>query len=174
MSIYTRTGDLGETDSLGGPRVAKDSSRPEVCGAMDELDAWLGLARCETLPGGVGDLLEQIQGRMVALRAELADATAARSYAGAIGPGDVKLIEQAIDQYNSMLPPLHAFLVPGGARGAALLHVARTVCRRAERRLVTLARAEPQAVSAAMLAYINRLGDLLFVLARAANANCLR
>jgi cob(I)alamin adenosyltransferase len=169
MKIYTRKGDLGETDLLGGPRVRKDSPRTEACGALDELDAFLGLARCEPLPDGVAELLEQIQRRMLHLRAELASVAATGIEFRIVDSSDVEAIERAIDRYDAELPPLHNFIVPGGTRGSAVLHVARTVSRRAERRLVTLAALEPQAVSPALMAYVNRLSDLLFVLARAAN-----
>jgi cob(I)alamin adenosyltransferase len=169
MAIYTRTGDRGETDLLGGPRVRKDSPRSEACGELDELDAFLGLARCEPLPDGAGELLEQIQRRLLHLRAELVSVTPTGIDFRIADARDAETIEQAIDRYDAELPPLHAFVVPGGTRGAAVLHVARTVCRRAERRLVTLAGIEPQVVSPALLAYVNRLSDLLFVLARAAN-----
>jgi cob(I)alamin adenosyltransferase len=170
MTIYTRTGDRGETDLLGGPRVPKDTARLEVCGDLDELDAWLGLARCEPLPAGAAALLEQIERRMVAVRAELATAPPALPGAAAVGSRDVAAIEQAIDRYEAKLDPLEAFILPGGSRAAAILHLARAVCRRAERRLVSLLRGEPAAVSPPLLAYVNRLSDLLFVLARAANA----
>ena len=154
---------------MGGPRVGKDSLRLEVCGALDELDAYLGMARCETLPEGVAQLLEQIQRRMIDLRAELVDVTPTGITFRVVDASEVEAFERAIDRYDADLPPLHAFIVLGGTRGSAVLHVARTVCRRAERRLVTLARTEPQVVSPAMMTYINRLSDLLFVLARAAN-----
>ena len=168
MTIYTRTGDQGETDLLEGGRVHKDAVRLEVCGAMDELDAWLGLVRCEPLPQGAAVLLERIQRRMVDLRAGLVAVPVV--FAAAIVSGDVEAIEQAIDRYDAQLEPLGTFILPAGSRAAATLHVARAVCRRAERRLVSLARAEPAAVSPVLLAYINRLSDLLFVLARSANA----
>ena len=187
MTIYTRTGDQGETDLLHGGRVPKDAARLEVCGAFDELDAWLGLARCEPLPEGAAALLERIQCRMVDLRAALATVSPERGHparqlrpgrprstappvASAITSHDVEALEQAIDRYDAPLPPLETFILPAGSRAAATLQVARAVCRRGERRLVSLARAEPAAVAPALLAYVNRLSDLLFVLARSANA----
>ncbi|MCE5266950.1 MAG: cob(I)yrinic acid a,c-diamide adenosyltransferase [Planctomycetaceae bacterium] len=168
MTIYTRTGDRGETDLLDGPRVPKDTVRLEACGDLDELDAWLGLARCEKLPDGAAAILERIQRRLVDLRAEL---VSAKSEAGEAQCSEVAALEQAIDCYEANLAPLEEFILPGGSRAAATLHVARAVCRRAERRLVTLTRTEPAAVSSRCLAYINRLSDLLFVLARAANGH---
>ena len=111
------------------------------------MDAWLGLARCEPLPAGAAALLEPIGRRMVDVRAELATVPPAQ-YAAAVAPADVAAIEQAIDRYQAKLDPLEAFILPGGCRAAAVLHLARAVCRRAERRLVSLGRAEPPAVSA--------------------------
>jgi len=169
MTIYTRTGDQGETDLLRGGRVPKDAARLEVCGAFDELDAWLGLVRCEPLPEDAAALLERIQCRMVDLRAALATVSSAQSTA-VITSKDVEALERAIDRYDATLAPLETFILPAGSRAAATLQVARAVCRRAERRLVSLARAEPGAVAPALLAYVNRLSDLLFVLARSANA----
>jgi cob(I)alamin adenosyltransferase len=171
MAIYTRNGDRGETDLLSGPRVAKDTARLEVCGDLDELDAWLGLARCEMLPEGVDPLLEGLQRRLVRLRTELATVGDIASGSAELCSTDVEQIEQAIDRYDGHLEPLDTFILPGGSRPAAVLHVARAVCRRAERRLVSLLRAEPRAVSPAFLCYVNRLSDLLYVLARAANGH---
>ncbi|MEN6451514.1 MAG: cob(I)yrinic acid a,c-diamide adenosyltransferase [Thermoguttaceae bacterium] len=168
MAIYTRTGDEGDTDLLDGPRVPKDAARLEACGDLDELDAWLGLVRCEPLPDGAAALLEAIQRRIVFLRADLVTTMASRGVAPC--SCDAASIERAIDRYEAALKPLEAFILPGGCRAAATLHLARAVCRRAERRLVTLARLESTAVSPSCLAYVNRLSDLLFVLARAANA----
>lgn len=169
MNIYTRTGDNGETDLLSGPRVPKDTARLEACGDLDELDALLGAVRCEQLPEGVAVLLEEIQQRMVPFRAELIASSSAKR-GEAVGPAEIERLEREIDRLNGSLEPLTTFIVPGGSRAAAALHVARAVCRRAERRLVALARAEPSCVSPSLLAYINRLSDLLFVLARYTNA----
>jgi cob(I)alamin adenosyltransferase len=171
MSVYTRTGDNGETDLLGDGRVPKDTARLEVCGPLDELNCWLGLARCESLPHQLALLLEQIQRRLFDIGAELVTVGAARSGAAGISPDDVLSLEQAIDRYESKLASLDTFILPVGSRAAGLLHLARAVCRRAERRLVSLARAEPEAVSGHLLAYLNRLSDLLFVLARTTNGH---
>ena len=171
MPIYTRSGDRGETDLLGGPRVPKDAARIEACGDLDELDTWLGLARCESLPDGVDPVLERIQRRLVGLRAEVASVGSAPSGSAQLNADDVAEIERAIDRYDGHLEPLDTFILPGGSRPAAVLHVARAVCRRAERRLVPLHRSEPAAVSPASLSYVNRLSDLLYVLARAANGH---
>lgn len=166
MSIYTRQGDRGETELLDAGRVWKDSPRVEACGELDELDAALGLARCETLPPTAAELLERVQRRLVELRAELMCRASNRALEL---DADTALLEQAIDRFQSCLKPLETFIVPGGSRAAAVLHLARAICRRAERRVVALMRAEPEAVAPPILAYVNRLSDLLFVLARAAN-----
>jgi cob(I)alamin adenosyltransferase len=171
MSVYTRTGDDGKTDLLGGDRVPKDAARLEVCGPLDELNCWLGLARCEPLPGDIAALLERIQRRLFDAGAELVTVTANRVNSGSIGSSDVQSLEQAIDRYEAKLDSLDTFILPAGSRAAAVLHLARAVCRRAERRLVFLAGVEPEAVSADLSAYVNRLSDLLFVLARTANGH---
>jgi cob(I)alamin adenosyltransferase len=171
MSVYTRTGDDGETDLLGDGRVPKDAARLEVCGPLDELNCWLGLVRCEPLPAAVAALIEQIQRRLFDVGAELASVGASRAMLPGIASDDVRSLEEAIDRCEAKLDPLGTFILPGGSRAAALLHLARAVCRRAERRMVSLAQGEPGAVSADLLAYINRLSDLLFVLARTANGH---
>jgi cob(I)alamin adenosyltransferase len=169
MPIYTRTGDRGETDLLGGVRVSKDALLLEVCGTLDEFSSLLGLARCEPLPDGAAPLLEQVQRRLFDVGGELVAAEAGHA-ANGVGPRDVAAIEELIDAYEKRLKSLGTFILPAGNRSAATLHVARAVCRRAERRLVSLALCKPAAVSPDLLPYMNRLGDLLYVLARAANA----
>jgi cob(I)alamin adenosyltransferase len=171
MSVYTRSGDDGETDLLGDGRVPKDAARLEVCGPLDELNCWLGLVRCEPLPAEIASLLEQIQRRLFDVSTELVTVATGPAKSAGIVSGDVRSLEQAIDHYEAKLDSLRSFILPGGSRAAALLHLARAVCRRAERRLVSLSRREPGAVSADLSAYINRLSDLLFVLARAANGH---
>lgn len=170
MTIYTRTGDQGETDLLGGVRVPKDVELIEACGTLDELSAWLGLCRCEQLPEEVAQLLEQIQRRLFDVGAELFRAGSNRPGPAVIGMQDIAAMEQAIDRHEANLESTGGFLLPGGSRTAASLHVARAVCRRAERRLVSFARSQPQAVPSNSVAYMNRLSDLLYVLAREANA----
>jgi cob(I)alamin adenosyltransferase len=170
MTIYTRTGDLGQSDLLGSVRVPKDAAVLEVCGDLDELNAWLGLARCEPLPTATATLLEQLQHRLFQLGAELVAVASGQTAPTAVGPPDVAALEQTIDRYEAALPSAGTFVLPAGSRTAAVLHVARAVCRRTERRLVSLLRAQPQAASSSLLSYINRLSDLLHVLARAANA----
>lgn len=157
--IYTRTGDAGTTGLGDGSRVAKDAPRIAALGDADELNALLGMLLCEELPDEVRTLLTDIQHDLFDLGGELSV------------PGGTFLketqparLEAAIDRFNADLEPLKEFILPGGTRAAALAHLARTVCRRAERSVVALAHAEQ--VSATARQYLNRLSDLLFVLAR--------
>jgi len=172
MKIYTRKGDQGETETLGGGRVPKDALRPEACGALDELNALLGLARAGELGewADVDGLLKRVQGEIFEAGAELAATDPAERGLRTIGPVHTRALEESIDRFEETLKPLDRFILPGGSNAAALLHLGRTVCRRAERRVVTLARTAPEPISPDLLVYLNRLGDLLFVLARLANA----
>lgn len=168
--IYTRTGDKGQTGLLDSSRVSKDSPRVGAYGDVDELSAVLGLARAETRDRATQDLLRQVQRDLFAVGAQLADPKArvgARKAKAALAPLLVEQLEKAIDAYDGALPALSLFILPGGARAAAALHLARTVCRRAERTVVALARRH--AVDPLIVPYLNRLSDLLFVLARHAN-----
>jgi cob(I)alamin adenosyltransferase len=169
MKIYTKTGDSGETGLFAGPRVTKDNPRIEAYGTVDELNALLGWVRAEEVPAAMDELLERIQSDLFAVGAELATIDPAAHGMNLVDEKRVNALEEAIDEYESQLAPLTQFILPGGTRAAAALHVARGVCRRAERRVVTLAQSEPQ-VSSRIVRYLNRLGDLLFVLARAANS----
>jgi cob(I)alamin adenosyltransferase len=170
MKIYTKAGDRGETGLLGGERVWKDTPRLEVCGSLDELNALLGLVGAEhALPAEIGDLLTRIQNMLFNAGSQVAAVPPAAAKALLIGESNIEQLESAIDRFETELPPLAHFILPGGCRAAALLHVARTVCRRAERRLVTLSNAEPGGVDRRLLMFLNRLSDLLFVLARLAN-----
>jgi cob(I)alamin adenosyltransferase len=167
--IYTRTGDEGETSLLGGRRVRKNDLRIEAIGSVDEVNAGLGVVRVELSRSGISfDGLDQeigeIQHRLFDLGAELAAASAS---VGALGEAHVAQLESLIDFYEAQLEPLRAFILPGGSPAASQLHVARCDCRRCERRLVELASVEP--VRGEVSQYINRLSDLLFVLARAVN-----
>ena len=166
MKIYTRTGDLGETALFGGPRVGKDMARIEALGTVDELNAVLGVVRAEELSDDVNRILERIQRELVDVGAELASPDPVKQGTRKIDQGDVSALEAEIDRFEKSLEPLDEFIPPGGSRVAALLHLARTVCRRAERRLVTLVRHSQEETSLRLLAYLNRLSDLLFVLAR--------
>lgn len=170
MKIYTRAGDGGQTELPGGVPVAKDIARLEAVGSVDELNALLGLARSEALPKGVDRLLQRLQHELFELAAELAVAVPAAHDNRTLGLAHVRALEEAIDRYSERLKPLGEFILPGGSRAAAALHVARTVCRRAERRLVTLIRQDEPESMPNLTAYLNRLSDLLFVLARAVNA----
>jgi cob(I)alamin adenosyltransferase len=169
LKIYTRTGDDGTTGLLGPGRHAKDSPRVDAYGQVDELNAALGVARATGLPESVDGLASAIQHDLFALGAALADPDPAGRFHGAIGVERVAALERAIDDHEAALPPLTQFILPGGTPGAAALHLARTVCRRAERAVVALASLDSEHVPPEIVAYLNRLGDLLFVLARAAN-----
>ncbi len=157
--IYTRTGDAGSTGLGDGTRTGKDSPRIAALGDVDELNSLLGVILCEHLPAEVRELLLSIQHDLFDLGGELAVPGGAFLKAG-----QPARLETAIDRYNGELSPLKEFILPGGSRAAALIHLARTVCRRAERSLVSLAAVEP--VSEAARQYLNRLSDLLFVLGR--------
>lgn len=169
MKIYTKTGDTGETGLYGGPRVRKDDPRIEACGAVDELNAVLGLARCEPLPPEVEKTLAAVQNELFAVGAELASPDPIKAGTAWIDEPHVVALEQAIDALETHLPALRQFILPAGNRGACTIHVARGVCRRAERRLVALAHEEGIQISDRLIRYLNRLGDYLFVAARAVN-----
>jgi cob(I)alamin adenosyltransferase len=169
VKIYTRTGDAGDTGLFDGTRVSKADPRVDAYGDVDELNAWLGLVRAAGVPDDIGDLLTAIQRDLFAVGAVLADPRrriAARVTKAAIDASDTGRLEQAIDRFEAELPPLRRFIVAGGAGAGAALHVARTVCRRAERKIVGLGH---ESVGTDVLTYVNRLSDLLFVLARAVN-----
>jgi cob(I)alamin adenosyltransferase len=168
LKIYTRTGDAGETSLFDGTRVQKSEPLVDAYGEVDELNACLGLARASGADPEVDAELVRIQRDLFALGAQLADPgekLAARVTKAVLGDDDVARLEQAIDRFEAGLPPLRRFILAGGSPAGAALHVARAVCRRAERRMVAL---EP-AVDGVLLRYINRLSDLLFVLARSVN-----
>ena len=150
MKIYTKTGDKGTTSLVGGTRVPKTHIRLEAYGTVDELNSNLGLLITYLLDGKDKDFLQQVQDRLFAISSE-----------------QVEMVEREIDRLDTLLPPLSAFILPGGSRGAALCHVCRTVCRRAERRILALA--EQVEISSELLAYVNRLSDYLFVLSRKMN-----
>jgi len=168
MKIYTRTGDDGTTGILGPGRVRKDDPRVEACGSVDELNAALGVARSLDAGGWVAAELETLQARLFAMGAELAATTPVPlASLERIGDADVKALETHIDRLENELPPLVNFVLPAGHVVAAQLHLARAVCRRAERRVVALHEAAP--VEPRLLRFLNRLGDLLFVMARWCN-----
>lgn len=169
MKIYTKTGDRGETGLFGGDRVPKHHERVETYGEVDELNSVLGLARTESTGDDVDALLARIQSELFDLGAELATAPDKidRLLAPPIADAEITALEHAIDRADEELAPLSSFVLPGGTRAAALLHVGRCVCRRAERRAVALSSRE--SVRPEVVRYLNRLSDLLFTLARLAN-----
>ena len=169
MKIYTKTGDQGLTGLLGGARVPKSDPRVSAYGDVDEANAAIGAAAAHA-DAGVARLLGGIQKDLFAIGARLADPThkvAARRAKAAVTAAQVRKLERAIDARERELPTLRAFVLPGGRPSAAFLHLARTVVRRAERSVVALAR--DTAVEPGIVVYLNRLSDLLFVLARHAN-----
>jgi cob(I)alamin adenosyltransferase len=167
--IYTKTGDDGTTGLLGSGRLPKDHVRIAAYGTVDELNAALGVARAFG-PDPAGDaLLARLQDELFAAGAALADPDPAGRFHNAIGLEHVSNLEAAIDALDAELPLLQQFVLPAGTRAAAQIHLARTICRRAERETVHLARVPGERVAPALLVYLNRLSDLLFVLARAVN-----
>ena len=173
MRIYTKTGDTGETGLLGGGRVPKDHLRVTAYGEVDELNACIGLALALEPRGFARELLEQVQRDLFHVGAELAVLDAARLdqvlREPRIGPERVAALERAIDRHETEVPPLEQFILPGGVPKGAALHLARTVCRRAERAVVRLQREHEAGRASSVIPYLNRLSDLLFVLARVAN-----
>jgi cob(I)alamin adenosyltransferase len=169
MRIYTKTGDDGQTGLVGGTRVGKDDPRVDCYGTVDELNACLGLVAAEGVAEDIALLISKFQRTLFVLGSELATSPEKASSVNleTISPEDALELEAAIDQFNAELPELRNFILPGGRKTAAALHYARTVCRRAERRVIALSRVSP--VSNAIVVYLNRLGDLLFVLARVEN-----
>lgn len=165
MKIYTRTGDAGTTGLWGGQRVAKDSLRVEAYGTVDECNAAIGVARTTKLDPALDGLLAQIQNQLFIVGADLASPVA--TAIDRIGPFEIELLEAAIDRFEQELEPLRQFILPGGSSAAAFLHLARTICRRAERCVVSLDAADE--VNPDVLIYLNRLSDFLFVVARIAN-----
>ncbi|HUO45099.1 MAG TPA: cob(I)yrinic acid a,c-diamide adenosyltransferase [Burkholderiales bacterium] len=160
--IVTRTGDDGTTGLADGTRLPKNAPRVAAIGAVDELNSVLGLLLCEGMPADVRDCLIGVQHDLFDLGGELS--LPGRTL---LTDAHVARLEQAVEHHNADLPPLREFILPGGARAAALAHVARTVCRRAEREIVALSQSKP--VAPALLQYLNRLSDLLFVQARVLN-----
>jgi cob(I)alamin adenosyltransferase len=169
--LYTRAGDKGQTSLFGGQRVPKDHLRVAAYGELDELNAALGVATASLRQRRVVNLLQSIQNELFDIGAELAgQGQAQRSHGGdayRLAEERVAQLEGWIDEYDPRVPPLKIFILPSGSRGASLLHLARTVCRRAERATVRLATGEE--VNPHVLAYVNRLSDLLFALARYVN-----
>jgi cob(I)alamin adenosyltransferase len=169
MKIYTKTGDGGETSLFGGGRVPKDDARVEAYGAVDELNAAIGLARSLSPVPEIDAELARIQAELFAVGAELATPHDARAHGGLPGVRGTwaESLERQMDRWDEELPPLTAFVLPGGSPVAAALHVARATCRRAERRAVALSHLTH--IDPTVVIYLNRLSDFLFEAARAAN-----
>ena len=157
--IYTRTGDDGSTGLAGGERVPKDHPRIEAIGSVDELNSAVGVLRAAQTGAAIDPVLEGVQHRLFDLGGELA-----MSDVVLVPPGRTVELEQQLDRFNADLPPLAEFVLPAGSEAAARCHLARAICRLAERDLLRLSRQQP--VNPAALTYLNRLSDLLFVLAR--------
>jgi cob(I)alamin adenosyltransferase len=171
VKIYTKTGDQGETGLFDGTRVPKDHPRVAAYGEVDELNAVLGAARAFLDDREIGEILISIQQDLFAVGAQLADpkfGEKKRKEKAQLSEARVKELEAIIDRCEEELPPLKRFILPGGGETGALLHLSRTVCRRAERRIVAL-KDQGIAVPPILVMYMNRLSDLLFVLARLAN-----
>lgn len=169
MKIYTKTGDTGETSLFDNTRVSKADARVDAYGEVDELNACLGVARAGGVDDEIGALIDSLQKDLFALGARLADPTvriATRIEKVVIGRDAVERLELTIDRLEATLPPLRRFILPGGSPAGAALHLARTICRRAERRVIALGSG---AVDPILLVYMNRLSDLLFVMARFVN-----
>lgn len=169
VKIYTKTGDAGETSLFDQTRVSKANARVDAYGEVDELNACLGLARAAGLDPDIAAILEAIQRDLFAAGSRLADPSARiadRVTKAAVGEADIERLERTIDLLEAEVPALRRFILPSGSPAGATLHVARTVCRRAERRVVGLG---SDAVEPNVVIYLNRLSDLLFVMARAVN-----
>jgi cob(I)alamin adenosyltransferase len=169
VKIYTRTGDTGDTSLFDGSRVRKSDPRVAAYGDIDELNAWLGLIRANGTDADIAEMVVRIQRDLFALGARLADPAhriAERVTKAAVSADDVARLEGWIDTLERELPALRRFILPGGTLTGASLHVARTACRRAERSMVLL---DQGSIEPELLVYVNRLSDLLFVMARAVN-----
>jgi cob(I)alamin adenosyltransferase len=169
VRIYTKTGDTGETSLFDNTRVSKSDGRVDAYGEVDELNATLGVVCASGVDADLATEIETIQKELFAIGARLADPRsriAERVTKAAVTDNDIARLEKMIDSLETELPPLRRFILPGGSMSGALLHQARTVCRRVERRVVALG---ANAVDPIVVVYLNRLSDLLFVMARAAN-----
>ena len=167
MKIYTRKGDKGDTSLFGGKRVSKDSLRIESYGSVDELNSVLGVVRTLNPQKVIDDVLGQLQDHLFVLGADLATPRQQKNTVPRITSSHIEPLEKQIDKWEEQLPPLRSFILPGGSPAAAQLHFARTVCRRAERLVVRLSKKEK--IGQDPIRYLNRLSDLLYVMARYAN-----
>jgi cob(I)alamin adenosyltransferase len=169
MKIYTKTGDDGETGLFGGPRVRKYHTRVAAYGEVDETNAAIGVARASNMPEHLDAILERISSELFLLGAELATPDSASKSTARIAGSHITMIEREIDGLEANLKPLTNFILPSGTPAAAALHLARCVSRRAERLVVLLGDTEGESLSKEAVIYLNRLSDLLFVMAREAN-----
>ena len=172
MKIYTRTGDQGSTGLFGGPRIRKDDIRIEAYGSIDELNAAIGMIRSSGVAAPIDAELQSIQQELFSIGAELATPDPEKHQMRIINRVHIERLEQWIDRHERELPELKNFILPDGQLASSIAHLARSICRRAERRVVTLMHAESDSefeVSGDLLVYLNRLSDLLFVLARVIN-----
>lgn len=167
MKIYTKKGDAGKTSLSGGTKVSKNSLRIEAYGTVDELNSVLGVVLAHSPPERVKQILIELQQQLFVLGADLATPLTANTRIDRMNEPHVDRIESIIDELDTHLPPLKNFILPGGDQCGSILHMARTVCRRAERAAVACS--ETETVNAHSIRYLNRLSDLLFVLARYAN-----
>jgi cob(I)alamin adenosyltransferase len=165
--IYTRSGDKGRTSLFDGTRVSKSAARIEINGALDETNAWIGYARAQVADRLLTSILEYLQHKLYHCTCALADPRTQEGEEIGIAEADVAFLEEAIDRLERVTGPLSQFILPGGSSAAGILHVARTVARRAERRLVALSEREP--VRGVESSFVNRLSDLLFAASRYAN-----
>lgn len=166
MRIYTKTGDDGTSGLIGGTRVAKYDLRLEAYGTVDELNSWIGLIRSQPLDPAARDLLQAVQNKLFVIGARLATDLSKTDLSGRlpIGEADILLLEKEMDRMLDLLPPIEHFVLPGGSNTISYCHLARTVCRRAERRVCQLAKEVNIPID--LLKYLNRLSDYLFVLSR--------
>ncbi len=165
MKIYTKTGDEGQTSLIGGTRVDKSHLRIEAYGTIDELNSWVGLIRDQDMDGALKEILKEIQDRLFTIGSSLAsDPEKSKMKIPDLTESDIELLEQESDRMNAELPPLQSFILPGGAPTVSYCHIARCICRRAERLCVQLK--ADSFVDLLLLKYLNRLSDHLFVLAR--------
>lgn len=166
MKIYTKTGDKGQTSLIGGTRVAKNSVRLEAYGSVDELNSYLGLIRSFAILPELKEQLAYIQNILFSVGGNLATDTSVKNLKISLGVSeeDVLFLERAMDQMDETLPPLSSFILPGGDQASAITHIARTVCRRVERRILDVT--AQYEVDGLVIRYVNRLSDYLFVLAR--------